>query len=133
MSTFDQKLRISAGSGFVFFLMNHPSLLTMLGPELYNSTTQCLTNRGVIVQVIIFAILTFLSMRGSYADTLTKISHTTYGALIFFFVSNPATYRVVSSILGENLVNANGCPTTQGIFLHTLVYIAALVGVMYFP
>lgn len=133
MSSFNQKLRISVGSGILFALMNSHQLLSYFGKHIISPNTKCLTDFGTIFQVLLFALVTFLSMRTSSIDTLTKLKHTTYGALIFFFVSNPVTYRVTSSILGRWIANATGCPTIYGILLHTLVYIAILIGVMYFP
>jgi hypothetical protein len=133
MSTFNDKLRISFGSGMLFALMNIPQVLSFFENSLFNSDTNCLTNNGIIIQVLIFAIITFLTMGKSKLSTLTKVGHTTYGALIFFFVSNPVTYKLVSSVLGNWVSNQYGCPTLPGSILHTLVYIAILTSVMYFP
>jgi uncharacterized membrane protein YwzB len=133
MSTFNDKIKISIGSGVLFAIMNIPQIQSFLGSTLFNSNTNCLTNYGIIIQVLIFAIITFFTMGKSSLDTLTKIGHTTYGSLIFFFVANPVTYKLISSLLGAWVSNSNGCPTIQGALLHTIVYIGILTGVMYFP
>ena len=44
-------------------------------------------------------------------------------ALLFFVVANPDTYRLVRSILGSWVSGPNGCPTTAGLVLHTLVFL----------
>mgnify|MGYP003682462919 CR=1 FL=1 len=133
MSTFNDKLRISIGSGILFAIMNIPQVQIFFGNKLFNSYTKCLTNSGVIIQVFVFAIITFLTMSSSNINTLTKISHTTYGSLIFFFVSNPITYKFISSLFGNWISNSYGCPTFYGAILHTIIYILILISVMYFP
>jgi hypothetical protein len=50
-----------------------------------------------------------------------------FSALIFLLVVNPYTYKITQNIFGDTLkigtVAVNGCPTTYGIFLHTVVYV----------
>ncbi len=49
-----------------------------------------------------------------------------FSALIFLLVISPYTYiltqKLFSGILGK-ISESNGCPTTRGLVLHTLVYI----------
>ena len=60
-----------------------------------------------------------------------KVKYSLYSALIFFLVANPATFRVVNSIIPG--VAVNGCPTAMGLLLHTFVFFVALVGIMMLP
>lgn len=60
-----------------------------------------------------------------------KVKYSLYSALIFFLVANPATFRVVNSVLPG--VAVNGCPTSMGLLLHTVVFFFALVGIMMLP
>ncbi len=60
-----------------------------------------------------------------------KVKYSLYSALIFFLVANPATFRVVNSIIPG--VAVNGCPTAAGLLLHTVVFFLALVGIMMLP
>ncbi len=60
-----------------------------------------------------------------------KVKYSLYSALIFFLIANPATFRVVNSIIPG--VAVNGCPTAMGLLLHTLVFFLALVGIMMLP
>jgi hypothetical protein len=49
-----------------------------------------------------------------------------FSAFIFILVIHPATYKFTQKILGGllgQISQANGCPTTRGLLLHTLVYI----------
>jgi hypothetical protein len=60
-----------------------------------------------------------------------KVKYSLYSALIFFLVANPATFKVVNSIIPG--VAVNGCPTSFGLLLHTIVFFLALVGIMMLP
>jgi hypothetical protein len=60
-----------------------------------------------------------------------KVKYSLYSALIFFLVANPATFRVVNSLIPG--VAVNGCPTAMGLLLHTIVFFFALVGIMMLP
>ncbi len=137
MATFSQKLGISLGSAALFAIVNMPGTYkftdNILVFDTYNATTNCPTNIGLIIHAIVFFALTFLTMGNPLENTGIKLKHSIYGALIFFLVSSPAVFSLVGSILGRQFADANGCPTTQGVLLHALVYCAALVGVMYLP
>ena len=43
--------------------------------------------------------------------------------LVFFIVANPMTFKLVRSLLGDWVANAQGCPTTSGLLLHALVFV----------
>ena len=60
-----------------------------------------------------------------------KVKYSLYYALIYFQVANPATFRVVNSLIPG--VAVNGCPTSMGLILHTIVFFLALVGIMMLP
>ena len=44
--------------------------------------------------------------------------------ILFALVSAPATYKLVQSVVGKvvKISDSNGCPTMEGLVLHTLVY-----------
>lgn len=44
--------------------------------------------------------------------------------ILFALVSAPATYKMVSSVVGKMVktCDSNGCPTMEGLVLHTLVF-----------
>ena len=56
-----------------------------------------------------------------------------FSAFIFVLVIHPYTYiftqKVFGGLLGK-LSDSYGCPTTRGLFLHTIVYIALIRGSM---
>ena len=51
-------------------------------------------------------------------------------ALVFFIVANPDTFRFMRAILGSWVSGPNGCPTTAGLVLHTIVFMLVTWGMM---
>jgi hypothetical protein len=47
-----------------------------------------------------------------------------FSAFIFLLVVNPYTYNLTNSLLSGFIgpITKNGCPTTVGLLLHTVVY-----------
>jgi hypothetical protein len=54
-----------------------------------------------------------------------KWLYTFYTTIVFILVSNPYTYRLVNSILG-NISDKRGCPTAFGFVVHTIVFTLVL-------
>jgi len=51
---------------------------------------------------------------------------TIFSAFIFILVIHPYTYKLTQNLLGGllgKIAESNGCPTSRGLVLHTLVYI----------
>ena len=56
-----------------------------------------------------------------------------FSALIFIIVIHPYTYILTQKILGGcigKIAENNGCPTTLGLIIHTIVYILLVRGSM---
>ena len=56
-----------------------------------------------------------------------------FSALIFILVVHPMTYKLTQKLLGDflgRISDTNGCPTTIGLALHTIVYILLVRGSM---
>jgi hypothetical protein len=51
-------------------------------------------------------------------------------ALLFFIIANPDTFRLMRRILGSWVSGPNGCPTTAGLILHTIVFMLISWGMM---
>ena len=51
-------------------------------------------------------------------------------ALTFFVVANPATFRFVRGILGSWIASSNGCSTTLGLIVHSIVFMLIVWGMM---
>jgi hypothetical protein len=62
-----------------------------------------------------------------------KISATIESMIAFLIVSLPFTYKVTNGLLGGilgKLANPSGCPTTLGLFIHTIVFGLIIYGLM---
>ena len=58
---------------------------------------------------------------------------TIFSAFIFILVIHPYTYMFTQKVLGQflgKITDENGCPTTCGLFIHTIVYILLVRGSM---
>jgi hypothetical protein len=67
------------------------------------------------------------------ASDSMKWQITLFSAFIFVIVILPCTYKITQSIFGGvlgKIAESNGCPTTRGLLLHTLVYILLVRGSM---
>jgi len=64
-------------------------------------------------------------------STALKIKFSLYSALIFFLVANPVTFRVMNSLIPG--VAVNGCPTSFGFMLHTVVFFGLSFLLMLLP
>jgi hypothetical protein len=56
-----------------------------------------------------------------------------FSAFIFILVIHPYTYIITQKLLGGfvgKIAEINGCPTTLGLIIHTLVYILLVRGSM---
>jgi hypothetical protein len=63
-----------------------------------------------------------------------KAKYSFYSALVFFLVANPETYKITQKLLGWLFnIAADGCPTSFGLFFHTIVFFAVMLGLMMFP
>lgn len=137
MSTLQQKISISAGSALLFFLLNLPVTYrltnSILALDIVNPFTMCPTATGLIIHAIIFFVITFLSMSSASFNAGIKFKNSLYATLIFLLIASPFMYSITGSIFGESIATSKGCPTFLGVLIHTIVYGAALVGIMYLP
>lgn len=56
-----------------------------------------------------------------------------FSAFIFVLVIHPYTYKFTQNVFGGfvgQIADMNGCPTTRGLVLHTIVYILLVRGSM---
>jgi len=135
MASFQQKLNISIFSGATLGLINLPQTFKMVDSILPLKTiyaSGCPNFVGQLLHLLVFAVVSYISMPNKEKSAL-KLKHTLYGALIAFFVMSPAMFKLTGTLLGSSISNLNGCPSVLGVILHTLVYVGALVGVMYLP
>ena len=68
-----------------------------------------------------------------YVSSYKKWQISIFSAFIFILVIHPYTYKFTQKCLGGllgKIAERNGCPTTRGLVLHTLVYILLVRGSM---
>lgn len=69
------------------------------------------------------------------ANIALKAKYSFISALVFFVVANPELYRFTQTVFGGFLptVDGAGVPTAFGLVLHTVVFFAAMLGLMMVP
>ncbi len=62
------------------------------------------------------------------SSNLDKWRYTLYTTVVFLIVVNPMVYKFVNSLLNNIVVisNNDGCPTTEGMIIHALVFTVVL-------
>lgn len=137
MATLQEKVSISVNSALLFYILNLPFTYQLTNKlfsnTLYNTKTDCPTPIGLIVHTLIFFLITFLTMGNLQERTLTKIKHSLTGSAIFFIVSSPMIYSLMSLLFGKHLASLSGCQTLWGALFHAIVYFAILLAIMYLP
>lgn len=59
-----------------------------------------------------------------------KLKYSVYSTFVFYILSSSQMYKLTSKILPTS---NDGCPTPFGLLLHSLVFLAALYGIMSLP
>jgi hypothetical protein len=136
MATFNQKLGISLFSGLIFGGVNHPATYALTSDLVSSAFTDlggCPTSKGLLMHTLVFLVIVMLTMGNPLELNYLKFKYSLYGALVFFFLSSPAMYSLTGELTGGLTADANGCPTLNGVVVHSLVYALALLGLMYLP
>ena len=57
-----------------------------------------------------------------------KLKNSIWAGIIFLILNLPATYNLTNNIFGSltPISNFDGCPTTSGLILHSLVFIVII-------
>ena len=59
-----------------------------------------------------------------------KLITSIISGLTFFVIANPETFRLVRRVLGSGIATPNGCPSTTGLIVHSIVFILVVWGMM---
>ena len=133
MATLEKKLSISIGSAILFLIVNlketHKLTSKLTNLNLYNFDTNCRTNLGILIHLLLFFGITYLSMSNPNISTGVKLKHSIYGTLIFYLISSPTFYSITNKILNKE----NDCINNTNVAVHSVIYCIALIGVMYLP
>lgn len=68
-------------------------------------------------------------------NIMLKAKYSLISALVFFIVANPEFYKFTDTLFGwiVETMNAAGAPTPIGIVLHSVIFFAAMLGLMMVP
>jgi hypothetical protein len=78
-----------------------------------------------LVNTLVFYAISFLTMGNPIQKSLLKLKYSTYGSLIYFFVS--------SITLTQILFNTKCTTTHMSSFIQSIIYCILLVLLMYLP
>ena len=59
-----------------------------------------------------------------------KLVTSLISGLTFFVIANPETFRLVRRVLGPGIATPNGCPSTIGLLVHSIVFILVVWAMM---
>jgi hypothetical protein len=59
-----------------------------------------------------------------------KLMNSVLAALVFFIIASPDTFRLMRKIFGKWVSGPNGCPTSSGLALHSIVFMFVTWGLM---
>jgi len=64
-----------------------------------------------------------------------KFKYSLYSALAFFLLASPQVFSFVNSLIGSfaKVSDLNGCPTSFGLILHTIIFLGLLYLMMSLP
>jgi len=138
---YNRKVRLSVLSALVFMAVSLPQtygktdeLMSTLHPG-----THCPSPSGKFIHTGIFFVLLYCLMKFWNANRLTNgviAKYSFFSALLFFMITSSDTYALTSTAPGLNtlgMLDASGCPTVNGVFVHAIVFMALLIMIMYFP
>lgn len=124
----EKKLFYSAQGSLIFLL------ISILTKEVHGNRPRWINVPYFILFTIVSLLIMLVSSRltGKGLNLGLSLKYSWYSGLIYFLIASSAMYVVTDKLLPLELVNRDG-PTYLGIAIHSLVYMATLVGVMYFP
>jgi hypothetical protein len=124
----NKKVTYAALSALVFMAVSLPQTYQQTNRLPYMSTTvgTCPTPAGKFVHTGTFFVALYFLMkwlnRSNLSDGLIA-KYSFYSALIFFALNANETYALTSRLpnLGPGTLDLSGCPTRQGVVLHTVI------------
>jgi hypothetical protein len=142
--TLGQKFYYAGLSALLFIALSLPFVYEKTNSIGLNTYAEkCPTAIGRFAHTTVFFALNYFMMKimSSYGSSPKKsdgmlLKFAFYGALIFFLLSSPESYELTQNLYrGDTFVNApgSGCPTYTGVIVHGIVFMLAVVLVMFFP
>lgn len=127
------KLYHSSIAGAVFLVASLPQLYTRTNKLVSGvAGSPCPDYKSRLIHTLLFFVCIALVMK--FVDKVKNnkliTKYSIYGALLFFFLSSPEMYSVTNRLVGAHLQYDPACPSVSAVILHTVVYVACLVGFM---
>jgi hypothetical protein len=128
-----QKIKISVVSGLIAAVINLPQVYGITNKLLPFDTLKngCPTSEGRLAHLLVFVLITYLSMKQSKLDEKEIWHNSIFSAVILYFIFSNDIVSIIGKVFGVKLVN-NGCVNIYGISVQVVLYILALYGVMFF-
>jgi hypothetical protein len=117
----------------MFMLMSLPQIYGKTNP-LLNDDGSCPTYKSKLLHTLAFFALVVLVMKyvGKSDKPLALLcKYALFGSLLFFVMSSSEAYKFTNSFHAG--LADNGCPSMTGIIVHTVLFGAALFGMMHLP
>lgn len=93
---------------------------------IYNTITECPTHIGHILHTALLFLLT-LGIQMIMEKEL-DITNTLLTTLVYYFISDKEIYQS-SGFIFNDLADVNGCPTTLGMLIHSIIYSLSMYGI----
>ena len=125
-------MKISVLSGLVAVIIQLPLTYTLTNKILPLETFRngCPTLTGKMIHLIVFFIVTYLSMKQSNMSEKEILHNSIFSATIYNFIFSKNLILLVDNTLKLNLIT-NGCVNSKGLIVQTCLYILCLYGIMF--
>lgn len=135
---FMTKLQYAGLSSCLFLMMSLPQMYVNTNDYLQEQST-CPTYKSKLLHFIIFAVLTYLSVKylaKSDKPTHELLEYSIKVSLLYFFMSSVEMYQltnIICSAVQDSSITTleNSCPTLHGTLIHTLLFGVSLVFIDY--
>ena len=131
---FNQKLYHAAISSCVFLVASLPYGYGKTNGFI-SADGDCPTYKSKLLHTLGFFALSLLVMKfvgKSEKPLQLMVKYATYASLLFFLLSSTEAFKFTGSLV-NGLADSTGCPTMTGVVVHTVLYGAALIGLMSLP
>ena len=113
----------------------------LVGSNSVISVSGCPTIVGHLIHSLVFFILIFVVMllvnvvkkNDNKKSAWVLLKYSFYATLLFFIITNTEIYKFVGMLTNNKSANNEGCPTTLGFIIHSVVFFFVVFGVMFFP
>lgn len=127
-----KKMKISVFSGLIAMVIQLPQMFTLTNKILPFETIRngCPTVEGKLFHLLVFTIITYLSMKQSKLDEKEILNNTIFSSMIHYFIFSNDLILFINKIFKLNLVNT-GCVNLTGMLVQVCLYILCLYGIMF--